>query len=146
MILNSNQIQDIIPHRQPFLLVDQIDDLIVGQYALGKKCVSANDFFFAGHFPDNHIMPGVLIIEALAQVGAVAILSDENYQQHYAYFTGIKNAKFRQPVRPGDVLVLETSLKRLKGMIGISSAKAMVNNTLVCECEMSFAIIEKNKA
>lgn len=142
MILNSNQIQEIIPHRYPFLLVDRIDELEVGVKAKGVKCVSANEMHFLGHFPEEHVFPGVLIIEALAQVGAVALLTREDYKGRIAYFSGIKNAKFRRKVIPGDVLTLETELIKMRGNIGISTAKAMVGEELVCECELMFAVGE----
>lgn len=110
MELNSNQIQEIIPHRYPFLLVDRITDFEPGKWAKGIKCVSANEMQFCGHFPQEHVMPGVLIIEALAQVGAIAILSLEENKGKIAYFGGIKNAKFKRQVKPGDVLTLETTM------------------------------------
>lgn len=101
MELNSNQIQEIIPHRYPFLLVDRITDFEPGKWAKGIKCVSVNEMQFCGHFPQEHVMPGVLIIEALAQVGAIAILSLEENKGKIAYFGGIKNAKFKRQVKPG---------------------------------------------
>ncbi len=140
MVLNSNQIQEIIPHRYPFLLVDRIDHLEVGVGAIGIKNVSVNDYFFLGHFPQEHVMPGVLIIEALAQVGAVAILSSEENKGKIAYFAGIKDAKFKRKVIPGDTLVLEANLIRAKGKIGISEAVAKVNNEVACECTIMFAV------
>lgn len=140
MVLNSNQIQEIIPHRYPFLLVDRIDHLEVGVGAIGIKNVSVNDYFFLGHFPQEHVMPGVLIIEALAQVGAVAILSSEENKGKIAYFAGIKDAKFKRKVIPGDTLVLEANLIRVKGKIGISEAVAKVNNKVACECTIMFAV------
>lgn len=140
MVLNSNQIQEIIPHRYPFLLVDRIDHLEVGVGAIGIKNVSVNDYFFLGHFPQEHVMPGVLIIEALAQVGAVAILSSEENKGKIAYFAGIKDAKFKRKVIPGDTLVLEANLIRVKGKIGISEAVAKVNNEVACECTIMFAV------
>lgn len=140
MVLNSNEIQNIIPHRYPFLLVDRINELEVGARAVGIKCITANETFFAGHFPQEHVMPGVLIIEALAQVGAVAILSSEEHKGKLAYFAGIKDAKFRRKVMPGDVLNLAVELVRLKGTIGIAHGIATVNNELACECDIIFAI------
>lgn len=141
-MLTSNEIQKIIPHRYPFLLVDRINELEVGKRARGIKNTSANEFYFSGHFPDEHVMPGVLIIEALAQVGAVAVLSDPKNQGKIAYFTGIKNAKFRRKVVPGDVLDLDAELIRFKGPFGISRGVAKVDNELVCECEIMFTIGE----
>lgn len=140
MVLNSNQIQEIIPHRYPFLLVDRIDELEPGKRALGVKCISANEMQFMGHFPQQHVMPGVLIIEALAQVGAVAILSLEVNKGKIAYFAGIKSAKFRQKVVPGDVLTLETELIKVKGSIGVGKAIAKLGDKVAVEAELTFAI------
>ena len=140
MILNSNQIQEIIPHRYPFLMVDRIIELEKGLRAVGEKCVSANEMHFIGHFPGTHVMPGVLIIEALAQVSAVAILSLEENKGRIAYFAGIKNAKFRRKVIPGDTLRLEILIKCFKGLIGIGGGKAFVEGELVCEAELMFAL------
>ena len=140
MVLNSNQIQEIIPHRYPFLLIDRIDELEPGKRALGVKCISANEMQFMGHFPQQHVMPGVLIIEALAQVGAVAILSLEANKGKIAYFAGIKSAKFRQKVIPGDVLTLETELIKVKGSIGVGKAVAKLGDKVAVEAELTFAI------
>ena len=140
VVLNSNQIQEIIPHRYPFLLVDRIDELEPGKRALGVKCISANEIQFMGHFPQQHVMPGVLIIEALAQVGAVAILSLEANKGKIAYFAGIKSAKFRQKVVPGDVLTLETELIKVKGSIGVGKAIAKLGDKVAVEAELTFAI------
>jgi len=139
-MLDSNQIQEILPHRYPFLLIDRVDELEVGFRAKGIKCVTVNEAHFNGHFPQKHVMPGVLIIESLAQMGAVAILSDEKYKGKLAYFAGIRSAKFRRQVVPGDVLTLEAELIKLKGSFGISKAVAMVGNEIACECEVMFSI------
>lgn len=137
-MLNSNQIQEIIPHRYPFLLVDRIIELEAGVKAVGIKNVSVNEPFFQGHFPQEHIMPGVLIIEAMAQVGAVAILSLPQYQGKIAYFAGIKEAKFRRKVVPGDTLRLEIILVTLRGSFGIGEAKAFVDGQLAVEATLTF--------
>lgn len=142
MVFNSNQIQEIIPHRYPFLLVDRIDELEVGVRAKGVKCITANEMQFLGHFPGEHILPGVFIVEALAQVGAVALLTKEEHKGKTAYFSGIKKAKFRRKVIPGDVLTLEAELIKMRGNIGFSVAKAMVGDELACECELMFAVGE----
>ena len=142
MELNSNQIQEIIPHRYPFLLVDKITDFEPGQWAKGIKCVTANEMHFMGHFPQEHIMPGVLIIEALAQVGAVAILSLEENKGKIALFGGIKEARFKGQVRPGDVLEMETEIIRRKGPVGIGSAVAKVDGKIVAKAELTFAIMQ----
>ena len=125
MELNSNQIQEIIPHRYPFQLVDRIVECEPGKSAKGIKCVSVNELFFCGHFPQQHVMPGVLIIEALAQVGAVAILCEEENKGKIAFFGGIKNARFKKQVVPGDVLTLECEITDRRGPIGFGKAVAM---------------------
>ncbi|MFO8191288.1 MAG: 3-hydroxyacyl-ACP dehydratase FabZ [Bacillota bacterium] len=140
MLLNSNEIQKIIPHRYPFLMVDRIIELEPGLSAVGEKAVSANEMHFMGHFPEEHVMPGVLIIEALAQTGAVAILALAENRGKIAYFAGIKKARFRQKVIPGDVLRLAVEIKSSRGPLGIGSARAYVGDKLVCEAEMSFAL------
>ena len=140
MELNSNQIQQILPHRYPFLLVDKITDFEPGKWAKGIKCVSANEMHFCGHFPAEHVMPGVLIIEALAQVGAVALLSLEENKGKIAYFGGIKNAKFKYQVKPGDVLTLETTLTRSLGKVGIGQAVAKVGDKVAATAELTFAV------
>ena len=104
MELNSNQIQEILPHRYPFQLVDRITDYEPGQFAEGRKCVSVNEMQFCGHFPQYHVLPGVLIVEAMAQVGAIAILTKEEFKGKLALFAGIDKARFKRQVVPGDVL------------------------------------------
>ena len=140
MELNSNQIQEILPHRYPFLLVDRILDFEPGVKAIGRKCVTANEMQFLGHFPQKHVMPGVLIIEALAQTGAVAILSKEENKGKIALFGGIKNAKFKRQVVPGDVLELHCEIIKEKGPIGIGKAEAYVDGKLAVMAELTFAI------
>lgn len=140
MKLNSNQIEEIIPHRYPFLLVDRITDMKVGEYGVGLKAVSANEMHFQGHFPGHHVMPGVLIVEALAQVGAVTILSMDEYKGKIALFAGIKNMKFRRQVVPGDVLELRVDLTKMKRGIGYGYAVATVNGEVAAKGELTFAI------
>lgn len=140
MELNSNQIQAILPHRYPFALVDRITDYQPGEFAKGIKCVSVNEMQFCGHFPQQHVMPGVLIVEALAQVGAVAILSVEENKGKIALFAGINNCKFKQQVIPGDVLELECTLIKKKGPIGIGEAVAKVNGKVAVKAELTFAV------
>lgn len=139
-VFTTKEIMDIIPHRQPFLLIDTIEELEEGVKAVGKKCVSFNEPFFAGHFPGNPVMPGVLIIEALAQVGAVAILCKEENRGKTAYFASITSAKFKQKVVPGDVLMLETEIIKQKGPIGVGKATAKVDGKVVAMAELTFAI------
>lgn len=140
MELNSNEIQKILPHRYPFLLVDKITDYEPGKWAKGIKCVSVNEMQFCGHFPNMHVMPGVLIIEALAQVGAVSILTEDENLGKIALFGGIKNARFRQQVYPGDILNLECEIIIRKGPIGIGKAIATVNGKVAVAAELSFAV------
>ncbi len=138
MLLDVNEIKKIIPHRYPFLLVDCIEELAPGEKAGGYKNVTVNEPFFQGHFPQQPVMPGVLIIEALAQVGAVAVLSLEENKGKLAFFGGIKNAKFRKQVVPGDVLKLETEIIKCKGPMGVGKAVATVNGKVAAEAEISF--------
>lgn len=139
-MLNAKQIMEILPHRTPFLLVDRIDELEPGKRAVGCKAVTYNEPFFAGHFPEEPVMPGVLICEALAQVGAVALLSNEDYKGKIAFFGGINKARFRQKVVPGDVLRLETELVKIRGPVGIGKAAAYRDGTLCAEAELTFVI------
>lgn len=139
-LLSTKEIMEIIPHRQPFLLIDTIEEMEVGVRAVGKKCVTYNEPFFAGHFPQEPVMPGVLIIEALAQVGAVAILSKPENKGKLAFFGAINNAKFKGKVVPGDVLTLETEIIKAKGPIGVGAAKAYVDGKVVAQAELTFAI------
>ena len=139
-MLNIEQIKEILPHRHPFLLVDRIDELEAGKRAVGTKCVTYNEPFFAGHFPQEAVMPGVLIIEALAQVGAVAILADEKNKGKIAFFGGINKAKFKQKVVPGDVLTLEVEMTKVKGPIGVGEAKAYKDGKICAQAELTFAI------
>ena len=139
-VYTTKEIMDIIPHRYPFLLIDTIEELESGKRAVGKKCVTVNEPFFMGHFPGNPVMPGVLIIEALAQVGAVAILSQDEFKGKTAYFAGINNVRFREKVVPGDVLMLETEIIKSKGSIGVGKAIATVNGKKAAEAELTFAI------
>lgn len=144
MELNSNQIQEIIPHRYPFLLVDRIVECEPGKSAKGIKCVSANEMQFLGHFPEKHVMPGVLIIEALAQTGAVALLMQEENKGKIALFGGIKNAKFKRQVIPGDLLELNCEIIKVKGPIGVGKAEAYVDGKLAVTAELTFAIDKNN--
>lgn len=142
MELNANQIQEIIPHRPPFLLVDRITDYVPGEWAKGIKAVTVNEPFFTGHFPQFHVMPGVLIIEALAQVGAVAILSLPENRGKIAFFGGIKNARFKKQVVPGDVLELSCELTARRGPVGFGKAVARVGGKIAAQGELTFAIGE----
>lgn len=142
MQLNSNEIMEIIPHRYPFLLVDKIIDGEPGKYAHGQKAVSANEMHFMGHFPQHHVMPGVLIVESLAQVGAVAILSMPENKGKIAFFGGIKNMRFKRQVVPGDVLDLKVELTKMRGSIGIGEAVATVDGEVAAKGTLTFGIGE----
>lgn len=142
-MLNTNEIMAIIPHRYPFLLVDKITELVEGKKAVGVKNVTINEPFFAGHFPEHPVMPGVLIIEALAQVGAVVVLSLPENKGKLALFAGIDEARFRRQVFPGDILRLETELEKMRGILGKARAAAYVGDELVCEARLMFAISTK---
>ena len=139
-MLNTKQIMDILPHRAPFLVVDRLDELEPGKRAVGVKAVTYNEPFFAGHFPQEPVMPGVLICEALAQVGAVAILSQEEYKGKLVLFGGINKARFRQKVVPGDLLRLEMELIKVKGPVGIGKATAYLGDKVCTEAELTFMI------
>ncbi len=138
--LDSKQIMEILPHRQPFLLIDTVEELIPGQKAVARKCVSYNEPYFAGHFPNEPVMPGVLIIEAMAQAGAAAILSRPENKGKTAYFAGISHAKFKRKVVPGDVLTLELEIIKEKGPIGVGRGTAKVDGKIAASAELTFAI------
>lgn len=140
MKLGIKEIEAIIPHRHPFLLIDSIEDYEPGVWAVGYKCVSYREEFFKGHFPQEPVMPGVLTIEALAQVGAVAILSVPDNQGKTAYFAGINKCKFKGKIVPGDKVRLETKIIKQKGPLGIGEAVASVEGRVVATAELTFMI------
>ncbi len=140
MRLGIKEIEEIIPHRHPFLLIDYIEDYEPGVSAVGYKCVRFREEFFQGHFPEEPVMPGVLTIEALAQVGAVAILSLPENQGKIAYFGGINKCKFKGKVLPGDKLRLETKIIGQKGPVGVGEAVASVDGKVVASAELTFMI------
>lgn len=139
MMLDTQKIKEIIKHRYPFLLVDRILELEEGKRAVGIKNVSANEDFFNGHFPNYPIMPGVLIVEALAQVSAVVMLTKEGNHGRLGLLVGIDKCRFKQQVKPGEQLRLEIEITRLKGPIGKGKGIATVDGELVCETEITFA-------
>ncbi len=139
-VLTTKQIMEIIPHRQPMLLIDTIEELEPGKRGVGKKCVSFNEPYFAGHFPNEPVMPGVLTVEALAQVGAVVILSCPEFKGKTAYFGAINSCKFKRKIVPGDVVYLEVEMIRQKGPIGIGKATATVDGEVAVSAELTFAI------
>ncbi len=139
-MLGIEDIKKILPHREPFLMIDRVDELEPGVKAKGIRAVNANEWFFMGHFGDVKIMPGVLILEAIAQMGGVALLTMEEMKGRLAFLGRIRNARFNEKVVPGDVLELETEIETVKGTIGIGSGKAYVRGKLVASCELVFAI------
>jgi len=140
-MLKKEEIKEIIPQREPFLMIDKVEKYIPGQMAIAYKNVSGNEDYFKGHFPGNPVMPGVLIVESLAQTGAVAILSMEENKGKNALFGGINNMKFKKMVVPGDKLKLEVKIIKRKGPIGIGEAIATVNNKIVAKGELTFAVV-----
>ena len=142
-IFDYNQIKEIIPHRQPFLLIDRVVEYEVGTRCVAIKQVSGNEPFFQGHFPEYAVMPGVLITEALAQTGAVAILNSEENKGKLAFFAGIDKCRFKKQVTPGDTLKLEVEITKMRGPIGKGNAKATVDGEVACSCDLTFAIQAK---
>ena len=140
MLYNKEQIKEIIPHRDPFLLIDEVESMEEGQSIVAIKHVDSSEYYFEGHFPQEKVMPGVLIIEALAQAGAVAILSMDQNRGKIAYFGGIKEAKFLTKVVPGDTLRLEVKIDRLRSNAGTGIGTAMVGDKVACQCQLMFAI------
>lgn len=145
MKLGPAEIRDLIPHRYPFLLVDRVEELEPGVRAVGIKNVTQNEPFFQGHFPDYPVMPGVLIVEAMAQVGAVGVMVNEEYRDKLALFAGIDNVRFRRQVIPGDVLTMEVEIERLKGRIGRGKGRATVDGEKACEADLMFAFADKGE-
>ena len=141
--LDTKQIQEVIPHRYPMLLVDRILELEPMKRAVGIKNLTINEAFFQGHFPQEPVMPGVLLLEAMAQVGGVAMLYPEENRGKIAYFAGMENVRFRRPVVPGDQLRMEAELQKVRGSIGRLSAKAFVEGELVAEGDFLFALSKK---
>lgn len=142
MVMDINQIMEIIPHRQPFLLIDRVEELVEGKSVVATKNVTYNEPFFAGHFPQEPVMPGVLQVEAMAQAGAVAIMSMEEFRGKTGYFGGIKNVKFKRKVVPGDVLRIELEIDKLKKNIGIGHGTAYVGDEVACQVEQFMFIVE----
>jgi 3-hydroxyacyl-[acyl-carrier-protein] dehydratase len=139
-MLSIEDIKKVLPHREPFLMIDRVDALTPGKIARGVKAVSANEWFFMGHFGEVKVMPGVLIVEAIAQMGGVALLSMEEMKGKLAFLGKIKNARFYEKVVPGDTLTLETEIETVKETVGMGSGKAYVGDKLAASCELVFAI------
>ena len=143
--LGPAEIRGLIPHRYPFLLVDRIEEIEPGVRAVGLKNVTQNEPFFQGHFPDYPVMPGVLIIEAMAQVGAVGVMAGGEHRDRLALFAGIDGVRFRRQVLPGDVLRMEVEITRLKGKVGRGKGRATVDGERVCEAELMFAFADRGE-
>lgn len=139
MLMDKEQIKGIIPHREPFLLVDQVEELTEGESIVATKFVRKDEYYFQGHFPGRPIMPGVLIVESLAQAGAIAVLSIPENKGKLAVFASIKSAKFKRQVVPGDELTLKVSLERMRTNSGTGIGEAYVGDKLACKCEFMFA-------
>ncbi len=139
-MLNVNEIQKIIPHRPPFLLVDRIDELEPGVHGKGRKCVTMDEPFFVGHFPGKAVMPGVIVLEALAQTGAVVMLSEEKNAGKIVYFGGMDKVKFRRQVVPGDVIILDVEIIKNRGSFGVGTAVAYVEDEVAVEAIFTFAV------
>ncbi len=142
VVLNKEQVKNILPHREPFLFVDEVIELEEKTRCKGIKYVKEDEYYFKGHFPTYPVMPGVLILETMAQVGAIALLNIPEFKGKIGFFTGANNVKWRAQVRPGDKLVVETTITRLRGVFAFASAKAWVLDKLVCEADISFAIAD----
>lgn len=139
-VLDSTAIQKIIPHRYPMLLIDRVDKLVPGEMAIAKRNVTVHEEVFNGHFPNNPVMPGALIVESIAQTGGVALLSAPKFKGKTAYFGGIKSAEFRKVVRPGDSLTITVHLDKIRGNIGMGKGVATVDGKRACTAELTFII------
>jgi len=139
-MLTVKEIKDILPHRYPFLMIDRVEEVVEGKSAKGYKNVTINENFFNGHFPEYPVMPGVLILEALAQMGAICILSQEEFKGKIGFLVGADKVRWKKQVTPGDKLNLEIEIVRLRGSIGVGKGKATVDGSIVCEGEIMFAI------
>ena len=143
--LSVEEIKTILPHREPFLMLDRVEDYVPGEFAKAVKSVSANEWFFLGHFAETKVMPGVLIVEALAQTGGIAILTLEEMRGKLAFLGKLTNARFYAPVVPGDLLELDSRIDTINGSVGIGSGTASVRGKKVASCEFVFAIKDETQ-
>ncbi|HVK05127.1 MAG TPA: 3-hydroxyacyl-ACP dehydratase FabZ [Armatimonadaceae bacterium] len=146
MEISAKELLRILPHRYPFLLIDKILEVEPGVRVVGLKNVTINEPFFVGHFPDHPIMPGVLLVEMMAQAGGVMMLTLDEHRGKLAYLAGVEKARFRKPVLPGDTVTAEVTMLRTRSSVGWVKAEARVDGKVVCEAEMSFALVERNPA
>ncbi len=140
MLLNTREIMEILPHRNPFLLVDCVESMEPRKKIVAYKNVTMNEPYFQGHFPGHPVMPGVLIVEALAQAGSIAALSVPENKGKIGYFGGINNCRFKKVVEPGDVLRLEVEMTKVRGPVGMGVGTAYVGDQIACKCEITFII------
>ena len=140
ILMDLEGIKSIIPHREPFLLIDEVVEMVEGKSITARKYVREDEYYFQGHFPQEKVMPGVLIVESIAQAGAVAILSMEEFKGKIAYFGGIKEAKFKKKVVPGDVLTLVLNIEKLRSRAGTAKGHAYRGTELVCQCQLLFVV------
>ncbi len=146
LLVDRDGVKELIPHREPILLLDGLTVLIPGKSAVGVKYVDPDDYFLAGHFPENPIMPGVLMVEALAQTGACALMGSKDAQGKLVMFAGIDRVRFRRPVRPGDTLNLSVEIDRIRGPIGRGQAVATVDGEVAVEGRLTFALVDEEGA
>ncbi|SDC09591.1 MULTISPECIES: 3-hydroxyacyl-ACP dehydratase FabZ [unclassified Candidatus Frackibacter] len=142
-MLDIKQIKEVLPHRYPFLLVDRILEFKPKEKVVGLKNVTVNEEFFNGHYPEHPVMPGVLIVEAMAQVGGFVMMDSDEVKDKVPYFAGIDKARFRKPVVPGDQLIIEAEVLKLRGKIGKIATKALVDGEVVAEAKLMFAVQDK---